>query len=458
MKKLVWGMCGLLLIANLADAQSVVRELNNAPKLSGIMLSKRIPALPFLPSMPALPRVPEMAVVASLPALPPFSAPSDLVNQDPQEDSDEPVKTKTFSKTFSVNGGDKLNLNNKYGGITIKTWDRKEVKVDIDIKAYSNDAADAQRMLEEVIIESGKSADQIAFKTVFQGNDGNYGSGTRKGKKWRRELKINYVVYMPANTPLTVNNQYGGLNMGDFSGALYAKVQYGSFTAGNLGSTNNYIDVQYGKADIASMNKGVIRQQYGAGLNLGTVGTLELDAQYVGVTINTVKGDASIKQQYGKGLSIGSVNNLELDAQYTNVNVTTINGNATIKQQYNNLTIGSVNKLQINSGYVNVKVGTLKGDGAFSLSYNKLSIGNVLAGCKNLTVTGNYTGVNLAFAGNYNADLVIKNSYGSFNTGAKVHANLVSENGSTKNYAGKIGSGGNGNLTIRTSYGNISLN
>ncbi|WP_316750182.1 hypothetical protein [Pedobacter gandavensis] len=428
MKTLVWGVCGLLLAANVAEAQSVVIELNNAPKLSGLV------------------------------AVSTHSAPLDLGNQDPQENSDEPVKTKKVSKTFSVNAGDKLNLNNKFGGIIIKTWDRKEVKVDIDIKAFSNDGADAQRLLEEVNIESGKTGDQVAFKTVFSSNDGNYGSGTKRGKVWRREVKINYLVYMPANMALTVNNQYGGLNMGDFSGALYAKVQYGSFTAGNLGSTNNYVDVQYGKADIASLNKGVIKQQYGAGLNLGTVGTLELDAQYVGVTINTIKGDASIKQQYGKGLSIGSVNNLELNAQYTNVNLGTINGNATIKQQYNNLTIGSVNKLQVNSGYVNVKVGTLKGDGAFSLSYNKLSVDNVLTGCKNLTVTGNYTGVTLGFASNYNADLIVKNSYGSFNTGNNVHAKLASENGSTKNYEGKIGSGGNGNLTIRTSYGNISLN
>ncbi|MCX2452871.1 hypothetical protein OQX61_16465 [Pedobacter sp. PLR] len=447
MKKLVWGICGLLLAANLAVAQPVIRELNNAP----------MPTMPPLPQFPAMAAIVPLPAAPTLPPVPPLPAP-DLMNQDPQEDSGDPVKTKNFSKSFSVNGADKLSLSNKFGGITIKTWDKKEVKVDIDIKAYSNNAAEAQRLLEEVNIESGKSCDQIAFKTVFSSKDGNYGSGTRRGKVWRRELKINYVVYMPASTPLTVNNQYGGLSIGDFSGALYAKVQYGSFTAGNLASTNNYVDVQYGRADITGMNKGVIKQQYGAGLNLGTVGTLELDAQYVGVTINTIKGDASIKQQYGKGLNIGSVNNLELDAQYTNVNVTTINGNATVKQQYNNLTIGSVNKLKVNSGYVTVKVGTLKGDGDFNLAYNKLLVDNVLAGCKNLTVAGNYTGVTLAFASNYNADFVLKTSYGSFKPGTDVHAKLVSENGSTKNYEGRIGNGGNGNLNVRTSYGNISLN
>jgi len=446
MKKLVWGMCGLLLATNLAGAQPVEKELSNAPRLSVVIPVNISESMLLQVPVPPVPPTP------SVPPTPP-------VWNNPQEDYDGPVKSKTFSKTFSVNAGDKLSVSNKYGGIVIKTWDKKEVKVDVDIKAYSKDADDAQRLLDEASIESGKTGDQIAFKTIFASKDGRYGSSVRNGKViWRREVKINYVVYMPANMPLTVNNQYGGLSMADFSAALYAKIQYGAFTAGNLASSNNYVNVQYGKTDIANMNKGVIKQQYGASLNLGTVGTLELDAQYVPVTITNIKGDASIKQQYGKGLSIGSVNNLELDAQYTNVNVTTINGNANIKQQYNSITIGSVNKLNINGQYTTVKVGILKGDGNFDLSYNKLSVADVLAGCKNLTVDANYTSVFLGFASNYNADFVVKTNYGGFKPGTNVHSKMVSETGSTKNYNGRIGNGGNGNLNVRTNYGSISLN
>lgn len=435
MKKLVWGMCGLLLVANLADAQSVVKELNDTQKLVAIAPLKGNLA----------------ATISSITS----------VNQEgnhPQEDADDPMKSKVFSRSFPANANDKLGISNKYGSIIIKTWDKKEVKVDVDMKAYSKSGEDAQRLLDEVGIEAGKSGDQITFKTIFSSNDGSYGSGTRKGKFWRREVKINYVVYLPETTPLTVKNQYGGVTIGDFSGALYAKVQYGSFSADNLASANNYVDVQYGSAKIGNMNKGVIKQQYGAGLVLGTIGTLDLDAQYTGVAINTIKGDAVINQQYGKGLSIGSVRNLELDAQYTNVNVTAINGNATIKQQYNNLTIGSVNKLKLNSGYVTVKVGTLKGDGDFNLGYNKLTIDNVLSGCKNLRIIGDYTGISLGFDSSYSAEFEVQTNYGNFNTGNNVHSKMLSENGNSKSYGGKIGNGGTGNLNIRTNYGSVSLN
>lgn len=448
MKKLVLGMSGLLLAANLAGAQSVLKELDNAPKLAVMApLNINVPIAP-------------MVSLAPLPPMPPLpKSMESWTAGDRQDDNDDPGKSKTFSKSFSVDAGDKLNLSNKYGGIIIKTWDKREVKVDVDIKAYSKDADDAQRLLDETTVESGKTGDQISFKTNIGSRDGRYGRSERNGKTiWRREVKVNYVVYMPSSMALTVNNQYGGLSIADFSGALYAKIQYGAFSAGNLGSTNNYVNVQYGKTDISNMNKGVIKQQYGAALNIGTVGTLELDAQYVPVNITTIKGDAVIKQQYGKGLSIGTVNNLELNAQYTNVNLTTVNGNANIKQQYNSITIGSVNKLNINAQYTTVKLGTLKGDGSFDLNYNKLSVENVLAGCKNLTVNSNYTSISFGFASNYNADFEVRTNYGGFNSGNNVQSKLVNESGSSKRYNGKIGNGGTGNLNIRTNYGAVSLN
>ena len=46
------------------------------------------------------------------------------VNQDVESGADA-ERSKSFSKTFSVDNSDKVNLNNQYGSITIKTWDRK---------------------------------------------------------------------------------------------------------------------------------------------------------------------------------------------------------------------------------------------------------------------------------------------------------------------------------------------
>ncbi|TCD02993.1 hypothetical protein [Pedobacter psychroterrae] len=370
-----------------------------------------------------------------------------------------PVQTKTFTKTFAADNSDKLMLSNQYGSIQIKIWDRKEVKADVDIKAYSNNDADAQKLLDEVSIEADKTGDQIAFKTKMDQNNKSWGNMTRNGKKWRREVKVNYIVYMPAGNALTLSQTYGNVTMGDLSGALYAKVQYGNFTAQNLGNANNYVSVQYGNTDIQSLNGAVIKQQYGSGVNIGTVGRLNLDAQYAAVKVGTIKENATIKQQYGSGLTIGSVDNLDLNAQYASVNITTIKGSAKINQQYNNLVIGTVGKLDLTTQYTAANVGTLNGDGKFNMDYNKLNIGAVTNGCKALTIDGDYLGITITFNDNYNADFEVRTSYASFKYGEKTASRSVgnNDNSTSKHYAGKIGSGGGATVSVKADYGSVAF-
>ena len=376
------------------------------------------------------------------------------------QNEDGPMRAKTFTKSFSADQSDKLVISNVYGSIQIKIWDKREVQADVDIKSYANTDEEAQRLLDEVSIEAGKAGDQITYKTKMDQQNRNWGSGSRNGKKWRREVRINYIVYMPAANALTLSQAYGNVTMGDLSGALYAKVQYGGFTAQNLSNTNNYISVQYGNCNVQSLNGAVVKQQYGSGLTIGTVNTLDLNAQYSGVKINTIKGNAVIKQQYGSGLTIGSVDDVNLTAQYVNVNISTIRGNAVVKQQYNNLTIGSVGKLDLNSQYTNTTINNLNGDGKFDMSYNKLNIAEVGAGVKSLSVDGRYVNISLGFSSSHHADFDVHTSYANFKYGDRVTAKQLGDTknySSTKDYTGKIGNGGSSSVKISSGYGSVTF-
>jgi len=374
----------------------------------------------------------------------------------PQQ-ADDPMRSKSFSKAFPVDGSDKIILSNKYGEVQVKTWDKKEVKVDVEISAYSKSDNEAQKLLDGVSISATKTSDEVTFRTNMEG--GNYGSGTRNGKSFRRELHVNYVLYLPATNSLSLSNQYGNVIMGNFSGPLYLNAQYGNFTAGHLLSDNNYISVQYGKADIQELNKATLKQQYGSGLTIGTANTLDLNAQYATVKIGVVKGSALIKQQYGSGLSISSVDNIDLNAQYTSVNINTVKGNAKINQQYNNLTIGTVSKLDLTTQYTSTNIGTLNGDGKFNMDYNKLNIDEVTNACKTLNIDGDYLGITVTFNDNYNADFDVRTSYASFKYGEKTASRSVgnNENSTSKHYAGKIGSGGGATVNVKSDYGSVTF-
>lgn len=368
-------------------------------------------------------------------------------------------RSKSFSKTFSVDNGDKVSFNNQYGSMVIKTWDRKEVKVDIDIRAYSNSDGDAQKLIDEVTIDANKTGDQVSVRTNMGDRNGRYGRNTKNGvTTWRREIKVNYVVYMPAVNALTALQQYGNIDLDDFSGPTSLKVQYGNLTAGNLNSSNNYIYVQYGKATIQDINTAVVKHEYGGGVSIGSIGTLQLDAEYVPVNVNTISKSANIKIQYGSGLTVGSIaGNLLLNSEYAKVNINSVKGNTVIKQGYGSLSIANAGKLSINSEYTNVTLGTINGDANIKMDYNRLSVAELTPACKSFIFNGEYASAGIGFANNYSANFNITTTYAGFKYGSNVSATKNSDDDETKRYSGKVGNGSGASINIKSEYGAITF-
>lgn len=347
-------------------------------------------------------------------------------NQDVQDDT--PMKAKSFSKAFGVDKNDKINLNNQYGSITIKTWEKNEIKVDVDMKAYAKTESEAQKLLDDVSIMATKTGDLVSYKTEMGNRNGNWGSSVKNGKTiWRREVKVHYTVYMPNVNALTAAQQYGNITMGDFTGPTSIKVQYGNFIAGNLANANNYLSIQYGKGDVKDMGGADIKHQYGGGLIIGTVSNnLNLDAQYTAVKIAAVKGTASIKHQYGDGTTIGNVS-------------------------------GALN---VNTQYCAIKIGSLRGNLTSKAQYGKVIIDDIEPG-KDVDVDAQYSNVSLGFSTNYNGDLDVRTNYGSFNYGTNVTAKRQGDDGrsynSSKRYSGQVGRGGSGKINIDTQYGSVTF-
>lgn len=345
--------------------------------------------------------------------------------QEVQDDS--PSKAKTFTKSFSIDRSDKINLNNQFGSITIKVWNKNEIKVEADIKAYAKTENEAQKLLDDVVVTATKSGDLVTYKTTMGDRNGNWGSNVRNGKTiWRREVKTHYIVYMPASNALTVSQQYGNIIMDDFAGPTSIKVQYGNLTAGNLSNANNYISTQYGKASVKDMGGAKIKHQYGGGTTLGAVDNLDLDAQYTTVSVASVKGAATIKHQYGGGTTIGTVS-------------------------------GAMN---VNTQYAPIKISNLRGNLTSRAQYGKVLIDNIEAG-KDVDVDAQYSTVSLGFASNYAADFDVRTHYGSFKYGANVSARREGGDdrsySSSKSYTGQIGKGGNARVKVTSQYNTVTF-
>ncbi|MXV49971.1 hypothetical protein GS399_03230 [Pedobacter sp. HMF7647] len=234
-------------------------------------------------------------------------------------------KSKTISKSYSVDKNDKLSIDNQYGKVVINTWAKNEVRVDVDIKAYDSSDSRAQEMLDGVVINESKTSNLISFKTaITKSNNGWWGVRRSNGNEERRGVWINYTVYMPAKNPLDVTNRYGSTEVPDFEGPLNIVSGYGSFSGKTLSNAANNIKVSYGSANIESLRSGSLSVKYGS-LNLGAAEKLNADVSYSSAKIGKLSGDGDITLRYTGGFKVGeidrNVKNLNVDASYSSVSL-----------------------------------------------------------------------------------------------------------------------------------------
>jgi hypothetical protein len=209
-------------------------------------------------------------------------------------------KMKAYSKSYPVSSSDKILLDNSFGEMKISTWDKNEIKVDVLITVKAGTDERAQKIMDMITIEDGKNGSEIFFKTHLKNdkgdgddnykkkkdhdNDDNYGKNTN--------FKINYTVYLPANTTLNATNQFGSLSIGDFDGVATLNSKFGSLTTGKL-SQPKKLSIEFGKATIESMTNG------------------KLSISFSRAQVNKLSGDVTINLEQANGIKLGLDNSLK---------------------------------------------------------------------------------------------------------------------------------------------------
>jgi hypothetical protein len=232
-------------------------------------------------------------------------------------------KVKNYSKSYPIDGNDQIKLSNQYGKITVNTWDRHEVKVDIEIKAEAASDDDAQKLLDGVQINDGKSGDVVSFKTEIGHNNSSWSLFNMSRSKVRK-LTINYTVYMPAKTDLSVDESYGSMELPNLSGKVKISSSYGSVSAQNLSNPANEIDGSYGSLNAVSINGARLDFSYGS-VNIEECNNLKADLSYGSFKLGRLKGGADMDLSYVGGFKIDQLANsfkkLNISSSYSTVSL-----------------------------------------------------------------------------------------------------------------------------------------
>lgn len=232
-------------------------------------------------------------------------------------------KYKSYSKSYPLDANDKIRLSNQFGRISVNTWNKPVVKVDVAIKVQAENDNEAQKLLDGVQIHDSKDGNLVSFRTDIER------SGIRWGRKMRK-AEIDYTVYMPASTDLDVEDSYGAINLPALSGVVAIRSAYGSVSAEKLSNPSNQIDGSYGSLKISSLNGARLNFSYGSA-DIDECNNLHADLSYGSFKMGRLTGGADFDLSYVGGFKIDEVassfRKLNVDASYSSVSIGIGGGN-----------------------------------------------------------------------------------------------------------------------------------
>lgn len=337
-----------------------------------------------------------------------FAFCSDAKANDPEINLIE--KKKSYNFSFNVDSEDKLEISNQYGDVRILHWKNNQVKASVSVIANAPSNSEIDNFLETVNVNGNKAGNQI--KIVTQINRDNLGF-KRISKDKFTNLRIDYIVYMPENMELVLNNSFGTVVLPEFSAPINLNLNYCTLTAPNIRNQENKVNLNFGTANITSMIGGILNSNF-TNLNLGNL---------------------------------------------KNVNLKNNNGN--FKARHLEDIDGILN-------YSQGVLGTIKDAVKLKLNYtNDLVIEKIDENLKSLEIFSNYSDVDLPVNLKTNAEFNIKTNNGSFFVDPNIIIKFI-KNSETQQknksrvsnyYQGQIGKSNNPNskITVISNFGDVKI-
>ena len=322
-------------------------------------------------------------------------------------------KEKNIKKTFIVNSNAGIDIENKYGNITVSTWDENKIDLDITIKVSGGNENWVNERLNSIDVDINALKSMVSAIT-------NIGNSSLKSRGSSNSFEINYVIKIPKNGTVKLNNKYGNITTLTLESTTDISCKYGKIILGKLNGDSNRIEIGY------SQNSSIDYIKSG-----------NIEARYSGIKIN-------------------ESGNLNVDANYTDVSLQE-GQNIKCKGNYGSFKFQKINSLVGSSNYVTISIAEVLNNLNIDATYSKINVESMSEKSKNVNINTGYTNIALGYDANYSFDFDINTRYGSIKNDSSLEV-LVSEiKSNTKRISGYNKKKGQNKVIINSSYGNIIL-
>ena len=282
----------------------------------------------------------------------------------------ESIKKKEINKSFNVGKNDILQVDNRYGNITVTHWSKSEVSIRVVIEAKARNEEKAQDIIDRVNIRMEKMGNTVSAVTSLRSQNGNNGGN--------QSFTINYYVNMPAELTCDLTQKYGNIIMPENNkGKCSLYVKYGNLNGGNFTGPLN-IDVQYGNMEIADVGNANLDLAYCSKAKVGNGSQLNIDSKYSNLNLgNVLKMNTEAK--YGD-IHIDRLDNGYMELKYGNCKIDELKQGINVDElSYSTLTIkdlaSNFDKVNVDASYGNLNI-YIDVNASFRVVANNMKYGN----------------------------------------------------------------------------------
>ncbi|ATL49454.1 hypothetical protein COR50_21000 [Chitinophaga caeni] len=244
---------------------------------------------------------------------------------------------RTVVKEFQLSPGGMVQLENRYGKVDIKLWDKNEMKANIVITGFGSSDKQAREMAESIDIEAGQNGNSLKVATVYNAKGKKWWQGNLRGNI-KKQVNIDYEVYLPRNlSKLSIGNNFGDVLANELPFPTLISLNYGYYHVGTskglLTLHMNYVD----KSSITNADNVEVHCNY-SDMKFDNVKRLKISANNGDFSVEKAE-ELSVDCNYGD-MNLGSIGSLSISSNYTDYNVRELRTSGKFNTTYGDIKIG----------------------------------------------------------------------------------------------------------------------
>jgi hypothetical protein len=324
------------------------------------------------------------------------------------------TKQKEIKKAYIVNADAGIAIKNSYGNVYVTTWDEDKIELSILIKVSGDNEKWVQKRIDDIDVTIEALKSMVTAETIIA-------KSSRNNNGRNNSFEINYTIKIPKNGSVKINNKYGSIITTDLFSNTNLNCEYGKLTLGKLNGNSNILSFDYcPKSTIEYIKTGTIAADY-SGLTLNEFGKLSLNADYTDCTI-------------------GNGNELKYDCNYAKLN------------------LGNISTIDGKGDYLSFRVKQISNTLKINTDYSKITVDEIDARANSISIDSGYTTIDLGYNTDFYFNFDVNLKYANFKYDRELEFNSKQETAFSKSYQGYYKKSGANKISIRSEYGNASLN